>query len=143
MIHIQIKVHAALDLHAGALGLLHDLTADDFHVLQAHPAAHLDGGGLGTQQKLEGGMSMAHLDNTRAHAGTAYELTLCLTEDEVKILLPAFERELCKTEKMYAKYKDIQDGGEATAAQQNKLTRYEDEVNALESVVCQARVFLK
>lgn len=85
---------------------------------------------------------MAHLDNTRAHAGTAYELTLCLTEDEVKILLPAFERELCKAEKMFAKYKDILEGGEATMAQQNKLTRYENEVNALESVVCQARVFL-
>lgn len=86
---------------------------------------------------------MAHLDNTRAYAGTAYELTLCLTMDEVKILLPAFERELRKAEKMYAKYKDIQEGGEATEAQQNKLMRYENEVNALESVVCQAHILNK
>ena len=82
---------------------------------------------------------MAYLDNTRAHSGREYELTLCLTADEVKILLPHFEKALKRSEAKYQKYKDIQDGGEATTAQQNALVKYGDEVAALESAVRAAK----
>lgn len=85
---------------------------------------------------------MAYLDNTRAHSGREYELTLCLTADEVKILLPHFEKALERSEKMYLKYKDIHEGGEATTVQENALMRYEDEVNALKSVVGAAEGFI-
>ena len=78
---------------------------------------------------------MAHLDNTRPHSATHHELTLCLTEDEVKILLPLFKKALKSAEDGYWRYRDIQDGGEATIAQQNKLCEYEGKVNALKSVV--------
>ena len=35
---------------------------------------------------------------------------------------------------MYEKYKDIQEGGEATEKQQDKYIRYEEELNILEAV---------
>ena len=82
---------------------------------------------------------MAYLDNTRANYGRACELTLCLTADEVKLLMPHFYKALKKSEAKYQKYKDIQDGGEATTAQQNALVKYEDEVAALESAIHAAK----
>ena len=78
---------------------------------------------------------MAYLDNTRPHSATHHELTLCLTEDEVKILLPLFKKALKSAEDSYWRYRDIQDGGEATTAQQNKLLEYEEKVDALKSVI--------
>lgn len=78
---------------------------------------------------------MAWLDNTRANGSRAHELTLCLTEDEVKLLLPLFNKALRRSEELYWKYKDIHEGGEATEAQENRLQKYEDEVNALKSVI--------
>ena len=82
---------------------------------------------------------MAYLDNTRAHSATHHKLTLCLTEDEVKILMPHFYKALKNCEAKYQKYKDIQDGGEATTAQQNALVKYEEEVAALESAIRAAK----
>lgn len=81
---------------------------------------------------------MAHLDNTRACSGKAYELTLCLTEDEVKILMPLFAKAQRQAREKYYKYLDIQNSGEATTQQQNLLCKYEDEWNAMKSVVKKA-----
>lgn len=82
---------------------------------------------------------MAYLDNTRANYGRACELTLCLTAAEVKLLMPHFIKALKNSEAKYQKYKDIQDGGEATTAQQNALVKYEEEVAALESAIRAAK----
>lgn len=78
---------------------------------------------------------MAYLDNTRPHSATHHKLTLCLTEDEVKVLLPLFKKALKSAEDRYWRYLDIQESGEATIAQQNKLIEYEDKVGALKSVI--------
>lgn len=86
---------------------------------------------------------MAYLDNTRANYGRPCELTLCLTADEVRLLIPHFYKALEKSKAKYLKYKDIQDGGEATTAQQNALIKYEEEVVALESAIRAAKELIE
>lgn len=69
-------------------------------------------------------------------ANTGYsEQMLALSENEVKILRPAFERSLEYYRKMYDKYEDIRQSGEATERQLNKWTMYSDIVGKLECLV--------
>lgn len=77
---------------------------------------------------------MAYLDYTRPDSSTPTNLTLCLTFDECKLLLPTISKAVKNARKMYEKYKDIQEGGEATEKQQDKYIRYEEELNILEAV---------
>lgn len=77
---------------------------------------------------------MAYLDNTRPDSSKPFKLTLCLTFDECKLLLPTVSKAVKSTQKMYEKYKDIQEGGEATEKQQDKYIQYEEELNILEAV---------
>ena len=63
------------------------------------------------------------------------EQMLALSENEVKILRPAFERSLEYYRKMYDKYEDIRQSGEATEHQLNKWTMYSDIVGKLECLV--------
>jgi len=78
---------------------------------------------------------MAYLDYTRPDNATAHKMTLCLTEEECRILLPTVEKALKNAQKKYEKYKDIQEGGEATEKQQDKLCQYEDEYECLAATV--------
>ena len=84
---------------------------------------------------------MAYTDYTRPDAATAHRMTLCLTEDECRILLPSVEKALKNVEKKYEKYKDIQEGGEATEKQQDKLFQYEEEYECLVAVLDYMRNF--
>lgn len=69
-------------------------------------------------------------------AGTGYtELMLALSENEVKILRPAFERSLEYYRKKYEKYEDIRQSGEATERQLNKWTMYSEIVGKLECLI--------
>ncbi|MBO5045046.1 MAG: hypothetical protein J6C45_08430 [Alistipes sp.] len=69
-------------------------------------------------------------------ANTGYsEQMLALSENEVKILRPAFERSLEYYRKMYERYEDIRQSGEATERQLNKWTMYSDIVGKLECLV--------
>lgn len=69
-------------------------------------------------------------------ANTGYsEQILALSENEVKILRPAFERSLEYYRKMYERYEDIRQRGEATERQLNKWTMYSDIVGKLECLV--------
>lgn len=77
---------------------------------------------------------MAYLDYTRPDSSSAHKMTLCLTEEECKLLLPTIEKALKTARNKYEKYKDIQDGGEATEKQQDKLCQYEDEYDCLMAV---------
>lgn len=85
---------------------------------------------------------MAYWDNTRPDNTRPYQFTLCLTEKECKLLLPTVEKALKTAKKKYEKYKDIQDGGEATEKQQDKLWQYEEEYDCLIAVDCQIRKYI-
>ena len=78
---------------------------------------------------------MAYFDYTRPDTTTAHKITLCLTEKECRILLPTIEKAVKNVEKKYEKYKDIQEGGEATEKQQDKLFQYEEEYECLEAIL--------
>ncbi len=67
--------------------------------------------------------------------GTMAKLTLCLTDSECLLLLPVMRAALKKQRKKYEKFKDIQDSGEATLRQQTELSKAEDSVSVLESVL--------
>ena len=77
---------------------------------------------------------MAYLDYTRPNSSTPTKLTLCLTFYECKLLIPTVSKAVKNARKMYEKYKDIQECGEATEKQQDKYIRYEEELNILEAV---------
>ena len=69
-------------------------------------------------------------------ANTGYsEQMLALSENEIRILRPAFERSLEYYRKMYERYEDIRQSGETTARQLNKWTMYSDIVGKLECLV--------
>jgi hypothetical protein len=69
-------------------------------------------------------------------AGTGYtESMLAFSENEVKILRPTFERSLEYYRKMYEKYEDIRQSGEATERQLNLWTKYSEIVDKLEYLI--------
>lgn len=69
-------------------------------------------------------------------AQTGYsEKMFALSENEIRILRPAFERSLEYYRKMYERYEDIRQSGEATERQLNKWTMYSDIVGKLECLV--------
>ena len=69
-------------------------------------------------------------------AGTGYtEQMLALSETEVRILRPTIERSLEYYRKMYDKYEDIRQSGEATERQLNLWTKYSEIVGKLECLI--------
>ena len=70
-------------------------------------------------------------------------MTLCLTPQDCKLLLPAFEKRLKEAEKKFEKYYDIHQGGEATDKQENLLVKYEDEMDTMRVVVHVAKELIK
>lgn len=70
-------------------------------------------------------------------------MTLCLTPQDCKLLLPAFEKRLKEAEKKFEKYYDIHQGGEATEKQEDLLVKYEDEMETMRVVVHVAKELIK
>lgn len=69
-------------------------------------------------------------------AGTGYtEQMLALSETEVKILRSTFKRSLKHYRKMYDKYENIRQSGEATEFQLNLWTKYSEIVGKLECLL--------
>lgn len=86
---------------------------------------------------------MAYLDHTRPYNGRPLKYTLCLTVDECKLLLPVMKTALKRQQKLHEKYRDIQDGGEATIRQQTALMDTETAVAHLEDAVEKAQELIK
>lgn len=86
---------------------------------------------------------MAYLGESRKDMNSQWLFTLCLTAEECKLLLPLFENRLKEAGKKFEKYNDIHQSGEATERQQDLLMKYEEEMNALESVVASAKELIK
>lgn len=51
---------------------------------------------------------MSYIDNTRRNIGSPFEQTVCLTQEECKILLPFFQRTHKELQAKYEKYMDLQ-----------------------------------
>lgn len=69
-------------------------------------------------------------------ANTGYcEAMFALSENEIRILRPTFKRSLEYYRKMYDKYEDIRQSGEATERQLNKWTMYSEIVGKLECLI--------
>lgn len=54
---------------------------------------------------------MSHIDGTRKSYSSPYEITVCMTKEECKILLPFFQKAYKSVKSKYEKYNDIHNGG--------------------------------
>lgn len=81
---------------------------------------------------------MAYIDYTKKDRNTSAEQTLCLTSEECELLIPTLRKLLQKAVAKHEKYMDIQDSGEATTAQQNKLIQYKDERDTIKDILDKA-----
>lgn len=78
---------------------------------------------------------MSYIDNTRRSFTSPYEITVCMTKEECKILLPFFQKAYKNVKSKYEKYNDIHNGGEATEREENLLIKYSEQLERLESVL--------
>lgn len=60
---------------------------------------------------------------------------LALNQTDIEVLRSVFERSLSEYRKLYDKYEDIRQSGEATERQLNLWTKYSDIVGKLECLV--------
>ena len=67
---------------------------------------------------------MSHIDGTRKSYSSPYEITVCMTKEECKILLPFFQKAYKSVKSKYEKYNDIHNGGEATEREENLLMKH-------------------
>lgn len=64
-----------------------------------------------------------------------YESMLALNQNDINILRPVLKRALSEYRKIYEKYEDIRQGGEATERQLNLLMKYSEIVSKLECFI--------
>ena len=86
---------------------------------------------------------MSHIDSTRKSYSFPYEITVCMTKEECKILLPFFQKAYKSVKSKYEKYNDIHNGGEATEREENLLMKYSEQLERLESVLSSIDEILK
>ena len=86
---------------------------------------------------------MSHIDGTRKSYSSPYEITVCMTKEECKILLPFFQKAYKSVKSKYEKYNDIHNGGEATEREENLLMKYSEQLERLESVLSSIDEILK
>lgn len=86
---------------------------------------------------------MSYIDYTRRSSGYAHEMTVCITKEECKTLLPFFKDAHKKVKRKHDKYEDIHEGGEATERQENLRMKYIDEIGRLESILSDIETILK
>ncbi|WP_321520004.1 hypothetical protein [uncultured Bacteroides sp.] len=86
---------------------------------------------------------MSYIENTRMSPNFAYEITVCITKGECKVLLPLLKKACKETKIKFDKYEDIHDSGEATEKQENMRAKYADELESLESILSDIHTILK
>ena len=89
------------------------------------------------------GTDMSYIDSTRRSYSSPYEITVCMTKEECKILLPFFQKAYKSVKSKYEKYNDIHNGGEATEREENLLMKYSEQLERLESVLSSIDEILK
>ena len=86
---------------------------------------------------------MSYIDTTRQSRNHAYEITVCITKEECKLLLPFFKNAYKKVKQKHDKYEDIHEGGEATERQENMRMKYIDQLESIESILSNIDMILK
>lgn len=86
---------------------------------------------------------MSYIDNTRRSSNYAYEITVCITKEECKVLLHFLKHAHKKVKQKYDKYQDIHEGGDATERQENMRMKYIDELEGLDSILSAIDIILK
>ena len=86
---------------------------------------------------------MSYIDNTRRSFASPYEITVCITKEECKVLLPFFQKAYKEVSSKYEKYDDIHAGGEATERDENLRMKYLEQSEHLESVLLSIDTILK
>lgn len=86
---------------------------------------------------------MSYIDRTRKSLVSAYEITVCITKEECKVLLPFFEKAYKEVKSKYEKYEDVHNGGEATERQENLRYKYLERCEHLESVLSTINTILQ
>ena len=86
---------------------------------------------------------MSYIDNTRKSLSSACEITVCMTKEECKRLLPFFQKAYKEVKSKYEKYDDIHSGGEATNREENLRMKYLEQSEHLESVLSSIDDILK
>ena len=86
---------------------------------------------------------MSYIDYTRRSSNSIYEMTVCITKEECKTLLPFFKSAYKKIKQKHDKYEDIHEGGEATEKQENLRMKYTEELGDLESIISEIEIILK
>ena len=86
---------------------------------------------------------MSYIDYTRKPSCFAHEMTVCITKEECKVLLPFFMNAHKNVKQKHDKYEDIHQGGGATEKQENLRTKYADELEKLESILSDIETILK
>lgn len=95
---------------------------------------------LGKSNKTE---IMSYINLTRRDATSALKYTVCLTEDECKILLPIIRKEAERVARKVAEYDDIHESGEATTRQENKRLKYSERLSKLSGILCDMKVLIQ
>ena len=67
--------------------------------------------------------------------GTYHINLLVMDESVAKRLIEPLKRELANTRRLYEKYRDIQEGGDATRRQQTMMVKYKDKMTDLETII--------
>lgn len=86
---------------------------------------------------------MSYIDNTRRSFTSPYEITVCMTQEECKILLPFFQKAYKEVISKFEKYDDIHSGGEATEREENLRIKYLEQSESLESILSSIDLILK
>ena len=86
---------------------------------------------------------MSYIDSTRRSFTSPYEITVCMTKEECKILLPFFQKVYKEVQSKFEKYDDIHSGGEATNREENLRIKYLEQSEHLESVLSSIAEILK
>ena len=73
---------------------------------------------------------MSHIDGTRKSYSSPYEITVCMTKEECKILLPFFQKAYKSVKSKYEK-------------EENLLMKYSEQLERLESVLSSIDEILK
>lgn len=86
---------------------------------------------------------MSFIGESRKSYTSPWKIYLCLTKDDCKLIYKTVCKVEARKKTRYEKYKDIQDGGEATERQQTLLFKAQDEWDAVKGFKSDIEEFLK
>ena len=87
---------------------------------------------------------MSHIDGTRKSYSSPYEITVCMTKEECKILLPFFQKAYKSVKSKITKSIMIFTmEGRLTEREENLLMKYSEQLERLESVLSSIDEILK